>query len=308
MRVNDFSVLKLSTGNNDGKKSVSNSTSKFFDVLSESTTKSLNSIPEATILQPNIIDNNVNTALILCQKSENIDSSMTRVSSASTFNEMFSMRQIFNSGVNVDGYLAGWGTAGGPRSATIMPINRVLYSNFDHQEAVHQYSDDRAMTTLEGQESTPDNPIMYVASKDKDNGGFAWYKVSLNQVDPCNATREEMFALLVYMTKDDANASFEALDTFNTIDEYGIECGLLSETQVQNDYLAVFKIIAKDLNEKLEANYDVGTIDQKSYDDLLKIIDKMTAHSSKVKEQLTLVELSTQQDIIEKVESKVINA
>ena len=141
--------------------------------------------------------------------------------------------QDFNPGVNVDGYLEGWGSAGGPIAAAILPIHVAPYSGNPSAELTWQYNDDRAIETLEGQESTPDNPIMYVASKDKDNGGFTWYKISINQVNPRNATREEMFAFLVYITKDDANASFTALNSFRTLDEYGLQCDFFSENQVQ---------------------------------------------------------------------------
>ena len=140
------------------------------------------------------------------------------------------------------------------------------------------------MFTIEGQESTPDNPVMYVASRDKDNGGFAWYKIPLNQVNPRHATREEMLAFLAYITKNDGNASFAALDTFATIDEYNMEHGWFSPEQDRRDYLAIFEIAAGELKKIIDANGAVSEFDrnQECYDELLKIIDTMIDHSDKM--------------------------
>lgn len=61
--------------------------------------------------------------------------------------------------------------------------------------------------TGEALESTPENPIMFVLSgnrnqhEDGNDKVLTWYKVYVNQVDPRSATREEMIALITYEYK-----------------------------------------------------------------------------------------------------------
>jgi hypothetical protein len=144
---------------------------------------------------------------------------------------------------------------------------------------------------FEGQESTPDNPIFYAMSKG--NEEWIWYKITINQVNPRNATREEIFARITYLYKDDPTALVLATLDFTAVDEEGARLGLFSEDQDKKDYVAIFQVCADMCKRYLDSseysmrisNLPAGANDstQMTFDILLKTIDDMVKRSEKFK-------------------------
>jgi hypothetical protein len=145
---------------------------------------------------------------------------------------------------------------------------------------------------FEGQESTQDNPIFYAMSKG--NEECNWYKIAINQVDPRNATREEMFALITYMYKDDPTAIVLATLDFSALDQEGARLGLFSEDQDKRDYVAIFQAFADICKGYLDSGWysahlrnlppNATDYSQMSFNILLKTIDDMIERSEKLKE------------------------
>lgn len=68
-----------------------------------------------------------------------------------------------------------------------------------------------------------------------------------------------------------------------------MEHGWFSPNQARRDYLAIFEMAADELKKIIDANDEVSEFDrnQESYDELLKIIDKMIEHSNEVRDPPT---------------------
>lgn len=145
---------------------------------------------------------------------------------------------------------------------------------------------------FEGQESSPDNPIFYAMSKG--NEEWNWYKITINQIDPRNATHEEMFTLITYIHKDDPLSIVLATLDFAALDEEGARLGLFSEDQDKRDYVAIFQAFADICKGYLDSgeysvhlrNLPQGATNysQMSFEILLKIIDNILERSVKSKE------------------------
>lgn len=252
--------------------------------------------------QLDTVDNGIKTAALLSQRKAGATHSMERVAYGRDIYEASPMIVNFNSrfvGPAIDLKALEIGS-GGPAYGWISAISHVIVEEFKDGKQYSYgpggrqvYNDDHAMTTVEGDESTPDNPIMYTMSKDKETGGFAWYKILVNQVDPRNATREEMFAYLMYHNKNDIEARAGAQCMFTEIDERGVKYGLLTEDQFRTDYVKAFEMQA-DITRNLLETTNIPSIPgvrdstQEYYDELLKMIDKMIEHIDKTKAQLEL--------------------
>jgi len=239
--------------------------------------------------QLNAVNNCVKTATLLNGNNKNKIHVMERVASSSDLREASAMIQNFNT--NFPDTVQ----CSGSRSAyDIIPVvDYVAIQEFkggiqyDYGPTGKRvYNDDRVLTTIEGDESTFDNPVMYTMSKDRNTGEFVWYKISINQVDPGHATREEMYAYITYTTKDDFNAYSHAMSTFRAIEELGVELGLITENQVYMNYVDLFKTAAEDHKNLLKTTNltpmpGVRDVNKEYYDELLEMLDKMIEHSYK---------------------------
>jgi hypothetical protein len=124
--------------------------------------------------------------------------------------------------------------------------------------------------TAEAPESTPANPIMYVASGFFQNDMvLTWYKVYVNQVNPHSATREEMFALITYEYRDSsAEDLLKATNAWCGTDP----CTLNNGDNGRIDFMKVLKSCFE-LASKDYKNNDMRIKD--SYEGLMDMIDKL---------------------------------
>jgi hypothetical protein len=247
----------------------------------------------------NTVDNGVKTVTLLSPRNKGAAHTMERITSSSDIREAGALIQDLTQNFNTS-LLEGHKFGSGPAYCSVGVMDYVATKEFkggiqyDYgSEGKHVYNDDRVLTTIEGDESTPDNPIMYTMSKDRNTGEFVWYKILINQVDPRNATREEMFAYITYTTKDDVDAYLNAIWTFEAIDELGVELGLIREDQTYINYIDLFKMAADDHGNILETTNvtpisGVRDLNQEYYDQLLKMIDEMIEHSDETRTQLEL--------------------
>lgn len=125
-----------------------------------------------------------------------------------------------------------------------------------------------SLATVEAPESTPENPVMYVASGTDHvpNPQLTWYKVYINQVSPHSATREEMFALLTYEHRNsDPETLVRATYAWSDIDP----CARFSgQVNYMEELKACFNLIAKD--------YKGGDMRAKdAYDALMDMIERL---------------------------------
>lgn len=129
------------------------------------------------------------------------------------------------------------------------------------------------LSTVEAPESTPENPIMYVASgKDHvPNPQLVWYKVYINQVNPNSATREEMFALLTYEHRNsDPETLVQATYAWRDIDPCA---GFSGQINYLEELKACFDMVAKD--------YKGGDMRAKdAYDALMDMIEKLEGRTA----------------------------
>ena len=141
---------------------------------------------------------------------------------------------------------------------------------------------------VEGKESTPDNPVIYVAITNypsynnfssaaeleaaQANIEFTWHKINVNAVNPNNATAEEMFAFIAHTYMKDGEDPVNALTTFS---QY-VGCGLAEKDGP--DLLTGFTANIKQL-AKFQSG--LGASGQQFFDELMKMLDKMGSHTAK---------------------------
>jgi hypothetical protein len=155
----------------------------------------------------------------------------------------------------------------------------VLFNTYYRSESnTNTPEHSRSLTAIEGAESTPENPVFYVASyshndyANPDSMQTTWYKVNINQVNPHSATREEMFALITHEYRDDAMALARATNAFGYVEENAAGLGFFPNGDGQMDFQNAIKIYG----DKQGELYKGGRADAKDlFDTLMDMIDKM---------------------------------
>ena len=125
------------------------------------------------------------------------------------------------------------------------------------------------ITTGEAPESTPENPIMYVASGNADVEPLTltWYKVYVNQVNPSSATREEMLALITHTYRDSEEALLQATYAWHDMDPCALNNGDNGRIDFMKELQCSFA-----LNERVYKGGDMRA--KNAYEALLDMIDR----------------------------------
>jgi hypothetical protein len=145
----------------------------------------------------------------------------------------------------------------------------------------------REIYALEGVESTPENPAMYIRTVDKTKWADALYRTEIVRIDPRSATREEIFALVTYLYDEEecffATATFSAVEAMYDLDDarpaYGEkdingDCAGLSRL----NYVETFKKVAGSLKNFLRTTVDKDV--QKLHDILMDMVSRLEEHAS----------------------------
>ena len=195
--------------------------------------------------QLNAVDNGVKTADVL-NRSENSGSPSEQIGVSSGWNERYRfIEKLYN--VTLDEF----------QKLNTLENGATFVSGLD-------------ITTGEAPESTPENPIMYVASGNADVEPLTltWYKVYVNQVNPSSATREEMLALITYEHRDSsAETLLKVTNAWCGMDPLALNNGDNGRIDFMKELKECF-----DFAKKVYASGDMRI--KNSYEGLLDLIDR----------------------------------
>lgn len=131
------------------------------------------------------------------------------------------------------------------------------------------------ITTAEALESTPENPIMYVASGNTnvEPSTLTWYKVYVNQVNPASATREEMLAFITHTYRDASDETLlQVTNAWRGMDPCALNNGDNGRINFADDLKYCF--------ESAKKAFTSGDIRSKeAYDALTDMIDKIRGYA-----------------------------
>jgi len=166
----------------------------------------------------------------------------------------------------------------------------VIYNNYHRKSQLH------SLYAIKSPESTPENPIIYVASYHQiefqfpDQFKTTWYRINVNQVKPGSATREEIFALITYNYGHCEKSLSSATEAFALMD-----CDMsgfnLPTNGIQINFLNAMRHYATSTKRIIEA----GANAQWLYDTVMNMIDRMVEHSKRRSVNNELNEQSAQQ-------------